>query len=124
MIIYMRSEIKTLAKISIFWGIAINAAVVLNLSFALPLATGGQYENFPAGIRFVYFFQMLWLFYELRVFNRLVEGKTVRPKWIVNIFIALGIIGSFLNAFSASSAEKWNAIPLAITTYAFWKLKD
>lgn len=120
----MRSEIKLLARLSIIWGILINVAVVLNLSFALPLAAGGQYENFPAGIRFVYFFQMLWLFYELRVFNRLSEGKTVRPRWIVKVFIALGLIGFFLNAFSTSPAEKWNAIPLAITTYAFWKLRD
>ncbi|MEN9741912.1 MAG: hypothetical protein RIR66_868 [Actinomycetota bacterium] len=120
----MRSEIKILARLSIIWGIVINAAVVLNLSFALPLAAGGQYENFPAGIRFVYFFQMLWLFYELRVFKRLSGGKSVRPRWMVKVFIALGIIGFFLNAFSASPAEKWNAIPLAITTYAFWKLKD
>ena len=120
----MNSEIKLLAKLSILWGILINVAVVLNLSFALPIAAGGQYENFPAGIRFVYFFQMLWLVYQLRVFNRLSDGKTVRPKWIVKVFIALGIIGFFLNAFSVSPAEKWNAVPLAIITYAFWKLKD
>ena len=120
----MRSEIKLFARLSIIWGIFINVAVVLNLSFALPLAAGGQYDNFPAGIRFVYFLQMLWLLYELRVFNRLADGKPVRPKWIVKVFITLGIIGFFLNAFSTSSVEKWNAIPLAITTYAFWKLKD
>ena len=120
----MRSEIKLLARLSILWGIIVNIAVVLNLSFALPLAAGGQYENFPAGIRIVYFFQMLWLVYELRVFNRLNARKTVRPKWIVKVFITLGIIGFFLNAFSISPVERWNAVPLAITTYAFWKLKD
>lgn len=120
----MRSEIKFLARLSIIWGIIVNFAVVLNLSFALPIAAGGQYDNFPAGIRFVYFFQIIWLLYELRVFNRLADNKTVRPRWIVKVFITLGIIGVFLNAFSTSSVEKWNAIPLAITTYAFWKLKD
>ena len=119
----MPVDLKTLARLSIIWGIVINAAVVLNLSFALPIAAGGQYENFPAAIRFAYFFQMLWLFYELRVFNRLSSGQIVRPKWIVKVFIALGAIGIFLNAFSSSSAERWNVIPLALTTYGFWKLK-
>ena len=120
----MTNELKLLAKISIIWGIVINAAVVLNLAFALPIAAGGKYENFPAVVRFIYFFQMLWLFYQLSVFNRRITGKVVRPKWIIKVFIALGVMGIFLNAFSSSSAERWNVVPLAITTYAFWKLKD
>ena len=119
----MKQLINSLAYLAILWGIIINAAVTLNLSFALPLAAGGQYENFPAWLRVIYFFQMLWIMYELRVFNLLVSGRSIRPRWIVTIFIWLSIFGFIANIFSKSPAERWNAIGLAITAYAFWTLR-
>lgn len=119
----MRQLINSLAYLSLLWGIIINAAVTLNLSFALPLAAGGQYGNFPAWLRIIYLFQMLLIMYELRVFNRLVSGRSVRPRWVVTIFIWLSIFGVIANIFSKSPAERWNAVGLAITAYAFLTLR-
>lgn len=119
----MKKLMIPLAYISLFWGVVINAAVALNLKFALPLAAGGQYDNFPASLRIAYFFQMLWILYEIRVLSRLTEGRAVRPRWIVNVFIVLSLIGFVLNIFSTSPPERWNAAGLAITAYAFVKLK-
>jgi hypothetical protein len=41
-------------------------------------------------------------------------------KWLPNLFVIVGIIGILLNAASRSSNERWNIIPAAVITWAFW----
>lgn len=111
------------AYLSILWGIFLNLAVVLNANFALELAAGGQFQSFPTQIRVIYFFQILLLAFQLRTFQQLVTGLEIKPNWLVNFFIFTGALGLIINLFSRSSAERWNAIPLAIITFAFWKFR-
>lgn len=112
-----------LAYLSIIWGMVINLAVVLNLDFALKIAAGGQFQSFPPEIRIIYFFQLMFLIFQFKVFHQLVNGMKVKPAWLVSLFIFIGILGVILNLLSRSSTERWNAIPLAITVFAFWKFK-
>jgi hypothetical protein len=119
----MPKYLTPLVYISIIWGLFINLAVVLNLDFALPLAAGGQYSDFPVGIRVVYFVQAIWLSYQLRIFDRLVKGLAVHPRWIVNVFMTLAFIGFVLNIVSPSTTERWNAVALGLTFYGFYSYR-
>jgi hypothetical protein len=50
------------------------------------------------------------------------HSDPVKPKWIPKLFFTLGILGIMANAASRSSNERWNVIPAAIITWAFWYL--
>jgi hypothetical protein len=45
----------------------------------------------------------------------------IKPRWIVKAFVIAGIIGILLNAISRSPLERWNVIPAAIITWAFYR---
>lgn len=109
--------------LSLAWGIFINLAVASNQKFALPIAAGGKFENFPKAVRIVYFIQSVWICYQTWIFYQLISGNTIKPSWIIFIFISLGLIGTLLNLISRSKFERLNAIPLALITYSFWLLR-
>jgi hypothetical protein len=50
------------------------------------------------------------------------HSDPVKPKWIPKLFFTLGILGIMANAASRSSNERWNVIPAANITWAFWYL--
>lgn len=112
-----------LAYLSILWGIFLNLAVVTNADFALKIAAGGQFQSFPAQVRVIYFLQLLLLTLQFRTFRNLLTRRVIKPTWLVNFFIFTSTLGLILNLISRSPAERWNAIPLAIITYAFWKFR-
>lgn len=106
--------------ISIGWGIFLNVSVVLGLQFVLSMAAGGNFVVIPTAIRVVYFFQTLLLVFQLYIYWKSAKGNKVKPIWILLLFAVLDVVGIFMNAFSTSANERWNAIPLAIGAYAFW----
>ena len=113
----MRSLLRPLLALSLAWNIYLVAGVILNQSYALTRAAGGQYETFPTGIRAAYLVTIAILFYQVLVLFTQVK----RPTWVYKVFFFLGI-GSFLvNAISRSSNERWNAIPAAIIAFAFYR---
>lgn len=109
-----------LMTISIGWGIFLNISVVLGLQFVLSMAAGGNFVVIPTAIRVVYFFQTLLLVFQLYIYWKSAKGNKVKPIWILLLFAVLDVVGIFMNAFSTSANERWNAIPLAIGAYAFW----
>ena len=117
----MNRYFKPLLAISLGWNIYLVAGVILNQSYALARAAGGQYSSFPTGIRFAYLVTLAILIYQVLLFFTQVK----RPTWIHSVFFFLGIASFLVNAISRSSDERWNAIPAAVIAYGFyreWKL--
>ena len=102
------------------WNLFLLSGVVLNVPFVQSRAAGGQFTNFPLTIRIIYFLQLMLVFYQAWTFVIIFNGQPGRPRWIPRFFFFLGIIGIMLNAASKSTDERWNVIPAAIITWAFW----
>ena len=116
-LLIMKSLIKPLLAISLAWNIYLVAGVILNQSYALTRAAGGQYSTFPTGIRIAYLLTFAILIYQILIFFTQVK----RPSWIYKVFFFLGIISTLMNAISRSSNERWNAIPAALIAYGFYR---
>ena len=106
--------------LSFAWNVILLIGVVLNLDFVHTRAAGGQFVDFPTGIRVVYVLQLVLVAYQIWIFKLIFNADPVRPNWIPKFFITLGILGILLNAASRSTNERWNVIPAAIITWAFW----
>lgn len=117
----MRSKVFAAAVIASFaWNLYLVLGVILGASYALDRAAGGQFEYFPTSIRVIYILNFALVFYQMVIFIRYQRGQIVKPKWILKVFIILGILGILANAASRSPLERWNVIPAAIITLAFY----
>jgi hypothetical protein len=105
---------------SFAWNVLLLVAVVLDLDFAHTRASGGQFTNFPLGIRIVYFLQLALVIYQVWIFKLIFHTERLKVKWTPKLFFILGIMGIILNAASRSANERWNVIPAVIITWAFW----
>ena len=106
--------------LSFAWNAFLLIGVVLNLDFVHTRAAGGQFIEFPAEIRVVYFLQLALVIYQVWIFKLIIHSDPVKPNWIPKLFFTLGILGILINAASRSSDERWNVIPAAIITWSFW----
>ena len=106
--------------LSFAWNAFLLIGVVLNIGFVHTRAAGGQFIEFPTEIRVVYFLQLALVIYQVWIFKLIFHSDSVKPNWIPKLFFTLGILGILLNAASRSSNERWNVIPAAIITWAFW----
>jgi len=102
------------------WNIALLAGVVFNAGFSHTRAAGGQFDTFPTGIRILYLFQLGLVIYQVWIFKLVFHTDPARPAWTPKVFFILGVLGTLLNAASRSANERWNVIPAAIITWAFW----
>ena len=106
--------------LSFAWNAFLLIGVVLNLGFVHTRAAGGQFIEFPTEIRVVYFLQLALVIYQVWIFKLIFHSDSVKPNWIPKLFFTLGILGILANAASRSANERWNVIPAAIITWAFW----
>ncbi|MFM7978842.1 MAG: hypothetical protein ACKPKO_05955 [Candidatus Fonsibacter sp.] len=74
-------------------------------------------------IRVIYLINAALIVYQVIVFIRLLINLVIKPTWIVKAFMYLGVIGVVLNAISRSPLERWNVVPAAIITFAFYRFK-
>ncbi len=119
----MRSKVFAVFVLTSFaWNLYLVLGVMLGASYALDRAAGGQFEFFPTSIRVIYVLNFALVFYQMVIFIRYLRGQIVKPKWILKVFIILGILGILANAASRSPLERWNVIPAAIITLAFYML--
>ena len=107
--------------LSFAWNIALLIGVVLNLGFAHSRAAGGQYLNFPVGIRIAYILQLALVLWQLWTVKLLFNSVAVKPTWLPKAFFIIGILGILLNAASRSSNERLNVIPATVITWSFWQ---
>jgi hypothetical protein len=107
---------------SFAWNLYLVGGVMLGASFALNRAAGGQFEVFPTYIRIIYILNFALIVYQVVVFGRYEYGIAIKPKWIINAFVILGVMGIIANAASRSADERWNVIPAIIITFAFYRI--
>ena len=105
---------------SFAWNVFLLIGVVLNLGFVHTRAAGGQFTDFPTGIRIIYVLQLALVAYQVWIFKLIFHSDSVKPNWIPKLFFTVGILGILLNAASRSSNERWNVIPAVIITWSFW----
>jgi len=106
--------------LSFAWNIFLLVGVILNNGFVHTRAAGGQFTDFPASIRVVYVLQLVLVIYQVWIFKQIFHTEPIRLKWLPRFFVIVGILGILANAASRSSNERWNVIPAAIITWAFW----
>ena len=117
----MRSKVYAAVVLTSFaWNLYLVLGVMLGASYALDRAAGGQFEFFPTSIRAIYVLNFALVFYQMVIFINYLRGQVVKPKWILKVFIILGILGILANVASRSPLERWNVIPAAIITLAFY----
>jgi len=107
---------------SFAWNLYLVGGVMLGASFALNRAAGGQFEVFPTYIRIIYILNFVLIVYQVVIFGRYEYGIAIKPKWIINAFVILGVMGIIANAASRSAEERWNVIPAIIITFAFYRI--
>ena len=118
----MKSKIFVTALFASFtWNLYLVGGVMLGASYALDRAAGGQFDVFPTYIRIIYILNFALILYQVIIYTRLSTGAMIKPRWIVKAFVIAGIIGILLNAISRSPLERWNVIPAAIITFAFYQ---
>jgi hypothetical protein len=106
--------------LSFAWNLFLLIGVIFNLEFAQTRAAGGQFTDFPAGVRVIYLIQSALVIYQVWIFKQIFHAEPISMKWLPKLFVIVGIIGILLNAASRSSNERWNIIPAAVITWAFW----
>ena len=110
----------TSVLVSFAWNIFLVGGVVLNASYALDRAAGGQFEVFPSFIRIIYIVNFAVILYQVWIFTRFYSGKSIKPKWIVKAFLILSVLAILANAISRSANERWNVLPAIIIAIAFY----
>jgi hypothetical protein len=115
---------KRLINLSVFasfaWSLYLVIGVVLDADYASTRAAGGQFDSFPMYLRFLYLINLAVIVWQVAVFLRLVQNKVVKPNWTLRVFVIVGALGTLANGISRSANERWNVIPLLITTLTFW----
>ena len=106
--------------LSFAWNLFLLIGVSFNLEFVQTRAAGGQFTDFPAGVRVIYLIQSALVIYQVWIFKQIFHAEPISMKWLPKLFVIVGIIGILLNAASRSSNERWNIIPAAVITWAFW----
>ena len=114
------SLVFAIVLLSFAWNVFLLIGVVLNLGFVHTRAAGGQFTDFPTGIRVAYVLQLALVAYQVWIFKLIFHSDSVKPNWIPKLFFTLGILGILANAASRSSNERWNVIPAVIITWSFW----
>lgn len=115
---------KRLINLSVFasftWSLYLVMGVVFDADYALTRAAGGQFDSFPMYLRFLYLINLAVIVWQVSVFLQLIQNKVVKPDWTLRIFVIVGALGTLANGISRSAYERWNVIPLSITTLTFW----
>lgn len=118
---------KRLINLSVFasfaWSLYLVLGVVLGADYALTRAAGGQFDSFPTYLRFLYLLNTAVILWQVIVYVRLLQNKAIQPVWTLRVFVILGALGTLANAASRSADERWNAIPMLITTIVFWNYR-
>ena len=105
---------------SFAWNIFLLIGVILNSSFAYTRAVGGQFTDFPILVRVIYIILLTLVVYQAWIFKLIYKTEPIKFEGLPTYFVIVGVISILLNAASRSENERWNVIPAAIITWAFW----
>lgn len=109
-----------LSLISLAYNVVILFSVTLNLDWVRTRAAGGQYSNFPIGIRFVYLFMASFMIFLIGMLwnHRSAPMDANGPK-VARLVGYTFFVSTFFQIISRSADERWNAIPALIIAVTF-----
>ncbi len=112
--------LKIIVALATAWNLFVVISVVFDSSFVLTRAAGGQFTNFPIGIRVTYLGTTMILILQAVTLVQMWQGYLIRPTWLPKAFFLMGLVSTFVNMISRSQNERWNGFTAAIVAYAFW----
>ena len=114
-----------LSIVSLVYNIGILISVTLNLHWVRTRAAGGQYKDFPIGIRIVYLIMAFIMIFLIGMIWKHRENPIGTKGPIVTRIVGyIFILSTIAQLISRSANERWNAIPaliIALTFLAFSK---
>ena len=112
-----------LSLLSLVYNVAILISVTLNLHWVRTRAAGGQYTNFPVGIRFMYLIMaFLMVFLIGMIWNHRENPMNAKGPIITQVLGYIFVLSSVVQLISRSTNERWNAIPAFIIALTFLAL--
>lgn len=109
-----------LAIISLAYNVALLFSVTLNLDWAKTRAAGGQYTEFPIGVRFVDFLMALFMCFLIKMlWEHREKPMDEKGPTVTRIIGYTFFISMFFQVVSRSANERFNAIPAAILAVTF-----
>jgi hypothetical protein len=109
-----------LSLISLVYNVAILVSVALNLDWVRTRAAGGQFTDFPFGIRVLdLIIALFMLFLMALLWNHKDKPMDSKGPMITRLIGYTFFISAFFQTISRSSNERWNAIPALILAITF-----
>ena len=109
-----------LSLISLLYNFAILVSVTLNLDWVRTRAAGGQFKDFPIGIRALdLIIALFMLFLMALLWNHKDKPMDSKGPMITRLIGYTFFISAFLQTISRSTNERWNAIPALILAITF-----
>lgn len=109
-----------LSLLSLLYNAAILISVTINLDWARTRAAGGQFKEFPIGVRFVYLLMAIFmLFLIVMLWNHRDKPMDAKGPMVTRIIGYTFFLSMFFQLISRSANERWNAIPAAILAVTF-----
>ena len=109
-----------LSLISLFYNIVILTSVTLNLDWVRSRAAGGQFKEFPIGVRFLDFLMAVFMVFLIgMLWNHREKPMDPKGPTVTRIVGYTFFLSMFFQLISRSKDERWNAIPAAILAVTF-----
>lgn len=115
----------SLAEVALFFNALVLLSVTMDLEWVRSRAAGGQFEEFPIGIRATYLLMAIGMLYLMRFLRTLYRAERdlskrerSAAKWLGILFL----VSTVTQLISRSPDERWNAIPAVIIATAFLRV--
>ena len=109
-----------LSIVSLLYNIVILTSVTLNLDWVRTRAAGGQFKEFPIGVRFLDFLMAVFMVFLIgMLWNHREKPMDPKGPTVTRIVGYTFFLSIFFQLISRSADERWNAIPAAILAVTF-----
>ena len=109
-----------LSILSLIYNVAILISVTLNLHWVRTRAAGGQYKDFPIGIRIMYLIMaFIMIFLIGMIWNHRENPMNAKGPITTRVLGFIFVLSSVAQLISRSTNERWNAIPALIISFTF-----
>ena len=109
-----------LSLLSLLYNIAILLSVTLNLDWVRTRAAGGQFKDFPIGIRILYLIMaFIMIFLIGMIWNHRENPMNAKGPITTRVLGFIFVLSSLAQLISRSTNERWNAIPALIIAFTF-----
>ena len=109
-----------LSILSLVYNVAILISVTLNLHWVRTRAAGGQFKDFPIGIRILYLIMaFIMIFLIGMIWNHRENPMNAKGPITTRVLGFIFVLSSVAQLISRSTNERWNAIPALIIAFTF-----